>query len=127
MGCGVLGAGCGVRGAPCGVRGAPCGVRGAGCAVRGAEMICRTCGAEIADKAIVCYRCGAPTAAPAPVRRPPPARRPAWLVVLLAVLLAAAGVWTGLSAATDSAAQWAGWVLAAVAVAVGALALVRRR
>ena len=32
-------------------------------------MICRQCGTEIADKAIVCYRCGAPTADR--VRRPP--------------------------------------------------------
>lgn len=27
-------------------------------------MTCGSCGATIADKAIVCYRCGAPTAAP---------------------------------------------------------------
>lgn len=31
-------------------------------------MICRHCGTEIADKAIVCYRCGAATTDP--VRRP---------------------------------------------------------
>lgn len=33
-------------------------------------MICRTCGTEIADKAIICYRCGTPTTDP--VRQPPP-------------------------------------------------------
>jgi len=27
-------------------------------------MTCSSCGATIAEKAIVCYRCGAPTAAP---------------------------------------------------------------
>jgi hypothetical protein len=55
---------------------------------------CTSCGAEIADKAIVCYRCGAPTAIPAPAKRQqeaPPARRPAWgaiaaLVAILAIL-----------------------------------------
>jgi hypothetical protein len=31
-------------------------------------MICRNCGTEIADKAIVCYRCGAGTTDP--VRQP---------------------------------------------------------
>jgi len=31
-------------------------------------MICRNCGTEIADKAIVCYRCG--TATTDPVRKP---------------------------------------------------------
>lgn len=36
-------------------------------------MICRTCGTEIADKAIVCYRCGTATAEP---RRRPPAPAP---------------------------------------------------
>lgn len=25
-------------------------------------MTCRTCGTEIADKALICYRCGTPTA-----------------------------------------------------------------
>lgn len=33
-------------------------------------MTCGSCGATIADKAIVCYRCGAPTAIPA--SRPTP-------------------------------------------------------
>jgi hypothetical protein len=33
-------------------------------------MICRSCGTEIADRAIVCYRCGAATTDP--VRQPPP-------------------------------------------------------
>lgn len=36
-------------------------------------MICRNCGTEIADKAIVCYRCGVGTADP--VRRPVEIRR----------------------------------------------------
>jgi hypothetical protein len=31
-------------------------------------MICRHCGTEIADKALICYRCGAATTAP--VRKP---------------------------------------------------------
>jgi hypothetical protein len=35
-------------------------------------MQCRSCGTEIADKAIVCYRCGAGTTDP--VRRPVPIR-----------------------------------------------------
>ena len=36
-------------------------------------MQCRNCGAEIADKALICYRCGTATAdakyKPAPIRR----------------------------------------------------------
>jgi hypothetical protein len=62
-------------------------------------MICRSCGTEIANKAIVCYRCGAATSDP--VRQPPvgpskweaePARRPhrliPWLIILVLILLA---------------------------------------
>lgn len=32
-------------------------------------MICRNCGAEISDRAIVCYRCGTPTETPEPATR----------------------------------------------------------
>jgi len=61
-------------------------------------MTCRACGARIAEKAIVCYRCGAPTALPdAPVRRTgrSAARRTWWrwiavIALLLAVLWAVA-------------------------------------
>jgi len=33
-------------------------------------MICRVCGTEIADKALICYRCGASTFEPAKRERP---------------------------------------------------------
>jgi hypothetical protein len=54
-------------------------------------MTCRSCGATIAEKAVVCYRCGAPTAEPGPTRPPaPPAGigRIRWLVsATMAVVL----------------------------------------
>jgi hypothetical protein len=61
-------------------------------------MICRNCGTEIADKAIVCYRCG--TATTDPVRKPVQVRRrrrlsPLILLILL-ILLALAGLYFGL-------------------------------
>ena len=55
-------------------------------------MICRHCGTEIADKAIVCYRCGAGTTDP--VRKPVEIRRrrsplvPALLVLIVLAVLA---------------------------------------
>ena len=59
-------------------------------------MQCRNCGTEIADKAIVCYRCGVGTTDP--VRRPAPlpTRRsgpPLWagILPLLLALVALAG------------------------------------
>ncbi|HSL21301.1 MAG TPA: zinc ribbon domain-containing protein [Vicinamibacterales bacterium] len=50
-------------------------------------MKCRQCGTEIADKAIVCYRCG--TSTTAAVRAPAPSRRRyrASLDLLVALLL----------------------------------------
>lgn len=56
-------------------------------------MQCRNCSAEIAEKAIVCYRCGTPTAdlAEVPRHAPPPARgRFALIIVLVVIALAAA-------------------------------------
>lgn len=60
-------------------------------------MTCRNCGTEIADKAIVCYRCG--TATTDPVRRPAAVRPRSRLLstvglvllVLLALFLGQAG------------------------------------
>ena len=53
-------------------------------------MICRNCGTEIADKAIVCYRCG--TGTKEPLRKPAEIHRrrtPLWLVfaVILVIIL----------------------------------------
>ena len=54
-------------------------------------MICRNCGTEIAEKAIVCYRCGTATADS--VRKPVEIRRrrgPVVPIVILVVLALAA-------------------------------------
>ena len=51
-------------------------------------MICRNCGTEIADKAIVCYRCG--TGTTDPVRKPAEIRRrrsPALVVTVFVIAL----------------------------------------
>jgi hypothetical protein len=54
-------------------------------------MVCRQCGTQIADKAIVCYRCGTPTAAPSArpkAGRRPLARGPAALALVVLILAA---------------------------------------
>ena len=50
-------------------------------------MLCKHCGTEIADKAIVCYRCGAGTSDP--VRQPAQIKRRSPLLgfVIIALLL----------------------------------------
>ena len=56
-------------------------------------MTCRNCGTEIAQKALICYRCGTATTAP---RIRPPAERPRsspWpLLLALASLVVAAAL-----------------------------------
>ena len=48
-------------------------------------MNCKTCGTEIADNALICYRCGEATHQPE--RQPAPERaRPRWPVVVLSTV-----------------------------------------
>jgi uncharacterized OB-fold protein len=65
-------------------------------------MTCRKCGTEIADKAIICYKCGTATAEP--VTRSTAGRDirsgtgtgtkvPAYVWVIIAGLLVAVAVW----------------------------------
>ena len=58
-------------------------------------MTCRNCGTEIADKAIVCFRCGAGTSDP--VRRPAAvrSRRGRILPLVALVLLVLLGLFLG--------------------------------
>lgn len=54
-------------------------------------MTCKTCGTEIADNALICYRCGDATHQPA--RQPAPARAPRqWPAVVLGTVFVAAVV-----------------------------------
>jgi hypothetical protein len=59
-------------------------------------MICRQCGTEIADKALICYRCGTATTEPRVKPPAPAASRRGGLGALLAlVVLVAAGLFMG--------------------------------
>jgi hypothetical protein len=92
-------------------------------------MKCRSCQAEIADKAIVCYRCGTPTAdlPPVPKTAPPPsAGRPWWLLALVLVAVALA-VWFAPQVPAESPLRWGIWVAVLALVVVAAARLARRR
>jgi len=78
-------------------------------------MVCGTCGATIAAKAIVCYRCGTATAIPAlPPRPQPVVVRPWLLIVALAIV---AGI-LGWFASAEPAGSVRQVVLAIVGLAV---------
>lgn len=54
-------------------------------------MTCRHCGATIADKALICYRCGEATTAPRIAPPPPPRERgPLPIIAAILVIIAAA-------------------------------------
>ena len=88
-------------------------------------MKCRSCGFEIADKAIVCYRCGTPTADPAPR----PAARPArsrWVAPAIAVVLALLAMWFVPRTAHGSLERVAIWCTAAGLAVVAVLLVLWR-
>jgi uncharacterized membrane protein YvbJ len=91
-------------------------------------MQCRQCGTEIADKALICYRCGAATSEarrqPAPAR---PARRAGLLPSALAlIVLVIAALYMG-QAATEGVPRALSGVLAVLAAIVLIGMLLRRR
>ncbi len=68
-------------------------------------MVCGSCGAKIAEKAIVCYRCGTATAMPVVVTpRRTSASRP-WAAVVGLVVLGIVAGWFAFDAPTGSARQ----------------------
>ena len=93
-------------------------------------MNCRNCGTEIADKAIVCYRCGAGTTDP--VRRPAAvqARRgralPAVALVLL-VLLALFLGYAGRTAQVPDGARLGISFVLVMSIVLLAVRVIRRR
>lgn len=63
-------------------------------------MICRHCGTDIADKALICYRCGNPTSEPrvkppagGPLLNRPRRAQPPMVAIVLALILAGLALW----------------------------------
>lgn len=85
-------------------------------------MICRNCGTEISDKALICYRCGTATTER---RITPPAERPrrGVLPLLVAILLIGLAVVLALPQLPEGTPRLAGWVVAAVLAVVAVFAL----
>lgn len=92
-------------------------------------MTCKSCGAEIADKALICYRCGASTFEPpaAPGRRPGrKGRRPDISSVLALVVLVVAALLMSRAAAGETPPVLS-WVLVGLAALALVIRLLRRR
>jgi zinc-ribbon domain len=79
-------------------------------------MVCRHCGTQIADKALICYRCG--TATTEPRVAPPPTRAPRGpLPLVIAILLIIAGAVLVLPQVPEGNGRVIGWGLVAAATA----------
>ena len=80
-------------------------------------MRCASCGLEIADKAIVCYRCGTPTANPGVHARGAAGRgRPNWAIAPLMVAIMALAVWLIPKTTPGTPPRIAAWVVTWLAV-----------
>jgi uncharacterized membrane protein YvbJ len=92
-------------------------------------MTCRKCGTEIADRAIVCYKCG--TATTDPVFQPPAAGRRAGSNIMLTTSLAALALLVVaamfLSRTPADGTRPITWVVAGVAVVIIILRAYARR
>jgi hypothetical protein len=93
-------------------------------------MLCRQCGTEIADKAIVCYRCGAATTDP--VRQPAalkkgPGALTSFVVIALLLLLALYMGYASRTAASPDLFQTASGALVGIALVLLLGRIVRRR
>lgn len=91
-------------------------------------MVCSECKATIADKAIVCYRCGAPTAIPAVARQSPaaPARRSPVPAILSTAAALGLG-WFSLEADPGTTERMTSAIAALVSLAGGGLLAFRRK
>jgi hypothetical protein len=92
-------------------------------------MICRSCGTEIAEKALICYKCGAATTDP--VVQPPAStgrRSRTGLIVTFAALVLLAVVAAVLARSSPSGTPPAvTWIVAGVAIVIVALRAYARR
>lgn len=85
-------------------------------------MICRNCGTEIADKALICYRCGTATTER---RITPPAERPRRgpIPMIVAILLIVVGAVVAMPQLPEGTPRLAGWAVVAVLTIVAILTL----
>jgi hypothetical protein len=93
-------------------------------------MQCRTCGTEIADKAIVCYRCGTATTDPVRKAAPIKPRRSPWPSLAAGVAPLLLALYLLMAADTSVHPRemtMAAAVLAALGVLILMVGLVRRR
>jgi len=89
-------------------------------------MICKNCGTEIADKALVCFRCGAATFEAKVKPGQPAARRSRVPAVIALIVMVLAALFMS-QAASGEAPRLLSWVVAGLGAIVLAWQLMTRR
>lgn len=90
-------------------------------------MVCQNCGTEIADKAIVCFRCGQATVAAVRKPAPPRSRLRGTFSLITLVLLAFAALFLGQAGTIDVPPEARYAVIAVALVLLGWRIMARRR
>lgn len=90
-------------------------------------MICRNCGTEIADKALVCFRCGTATFEAKVKPGRPAARHRSQVPLILALIILLLAALFMAQAAAGEAPRLVSWVVAGLAAILIAWRLVQRR
>ncbi len=103
-------------------------VRRSAASKRRDDMICKVCGTEIADKALICYRCGTSTFEPTRRDRKTTRRRSSpYVTVIALIVLALAGVFATTGIVAGVIAHTIALVVLVLAALVVALQLLLRR
>jgi len=90
-------------------------------------MVCSNCGTEIADKALICYRCGQATFEAKRAPAPPPAKGRQIILVVAMIILILSAFFLG-QVQTNTVPEWVRYTVMTLAIVVLAYRmLVRRR
>jgi hypothetical protein len=92
-------------------------------------MLCKNCGTEIADKALICYRCGTATTEarfkPVPIKRR--SQTLSLVMLLLALVLVILLALYFAAASRGAAPEWMTWVIAATGFVLLVVRILARR
>jgi protein-S-isoprenylcysteine O-methyltransferase Ste14 len=89
-------------------------------------MVCSNCGTEIADKALICYRCGQATFEARRAPAAPPARGRQLILVVAMIVLILSALFLG-QVQTNTVPEWVRYTVIVLAIVVLAYRLLLRR